>query len=109
MLYDIIIKDNLMLYKNKNMNQETLFLINEQIFIHKKDNFPMFKICYKKNDISMMPIISNDQYDFTYNNIEFKIYTITNNIFYIVENNKKSYFIVDEKSIDTFNEFMTSK
>jgi hypothetical protein len=94
--YNIKIKDNLILFENTTLNTDSnifLFKITENIFY--QNDYPFFKFKYEKNPITKMPFIKNEQYDFT-NNIELKIYTIDNNLYYIIENNYKSYFITNE-------------
>ena len=109
--YSIIIKNNIIKYTNTNTNVTKLYVIKKSEFCHNANKFPTHKYYYEKNNILLLPNTCNDQYDYVYNNIEFKIYTISDNIFYVIEtngNNEKSYFIVDNNNIDKFYDILPS-
>jgi len=105
--YDIFIKDDLILYKSTNSDQEILYKITENNFSHDNNKYPMFKFSYEKDNENKMPIMDKNQYDY-YHNIELKIYEINKNMYYIIENNNKSYYIINDTFIDDFYNFLST-
>ena len=107
--FKIILIGQLISWTNLKTQEVITFLINEEFIQPKNNKFnkPIFNYKYQIVDNYRLPQLSSTSYDFNYENIEFEIYNINNNLLFINEHNKsnnskRNYWITKNYSILQF-------
>jgi hypothetical protein len=100
-IFNVYIKDNKIMYEeNNNIN---VFELSENNLINKFNSL-IVEYEYNKIECNKFPQLKLNEYDNYFLNLELKIYKINDNTLFIIQNNKKSYFI--SKIIQDVNLFL---
>lgn len=107
--FKIILIGQLISWTNLKTQEVITFLMNEEFIQPENNKFnkPIFNYTYKIVDNHRIPQLLSTTYDFNYEDIEFKIYNINNNLLFINEHNKsnnskRNYWITKNYSILQF-------
>jgi hypothetical protein len=102
-IFDVYIKDNKIMYEENNKNDIYVFEFTENNLINKFDSL-IIEYEYNVIERHKLPQLQLNEYNNYHLNLELKIYELNENTLFIIQNNKKSYFI--SKIIQNVNLFL---